>query len=133
MTCSHRLSISASNTPCLYLVTNTRRTWRLWTTLRPRRVLRSGSHLGVGGRRYVVCHEVPSVPECRAGGAPVGAVRPRPVRVEPWAGAALDVGALERTHSGIQRPSRAVDCRPGCGAVACLRVADRPAAGVAGP
>src|SRR5450759_3643251 len=110
MTCSPRVSISVSNTPRLYVVTNTRWTWRLWTALRPRRVVRSGSCLGVGGRSYVACHEVPAVPERRAGGAPVGAVRPRPVRVEPRPRAAPDVGALEGTDSGIQRPSRAVDC-----------------------
>src|ERR1019366_1474070 len=94
---------------------------------------RVASHLGVGGHRYVACYEVPSVSGRRAGSAPVGAVRPRPVRVEPRPGAALDVGTLERAHSGVQRPSRAVDRGQGCGAVAGCRVADGPAAGVARP
>src|SRR5664279_4052777 len=133
MTCSHRLSISVSNTPPRYLVTNTKWTCRLWTTLRPLRILGSGSHLGVGGHRYVACYEVPSVSERRTGSAPVGAVRPRPVRVEPWLGAAPDVAALERAHAGLGRPGFAADGGQGCGAVACCGVADGSAAGVAGP
>src|SRR5450759_4476319 len=64
------------------LVANTRWTCRLWTALRPPRVLASGSGLGVRGRRYVVCHEVPPVSERRTGSAPAPAVRPRPVCVE---------------------------------------------------
>src|SRR5450759_3467124 len=83
------------------LVMNTKWTCRWWTTLRPRLILGSGSRLGVGGRSYVVCREVPPVSECRAGSAPVGAVRPRPVRVEPWAGAAPDVAALAGPNPGI--------------------------------
>src|ERR1035437_970257 len=133
MTCSHKVSISVLNTPRLHLVTNAKWTCRLWTTLRPRRILGSGSHLGVGGHRYVACYEVPSVSERRTGSAPVGAVRPRPIRVEPRPGAALDVGTVERAHAGVQCPSRTADRGQGCGAVAGCRVADRPAAGVAGP
>src|ERR1035437_4918109 len=106
MTCSHRLSICVLNTPRRYLAANTRWTCRLPATLRPRRVLGSGSRLGVAGHRYVACHEVPSVSERHAGSAPVGAVRPRPVRVEPRPGAAPDVAALEGTHRGVQRPGR---------------------------
>src|ERR1035437_2943214 len=133
MTCSHRLSICVLNTPRRYLAANTKWTCRLPATLRPRRVLGSGSRLGVAGHRYVACYEVSPVPERRTGSAPVGAVRPRPVRVEPRPGATPDVAALERAHSGVQCPGRTADRGQGCGAVACLRVADRSAAGVAGP
>src|SRR5664280_3575231 len=94
---------------------------------------RVASHLGVGGHRYVACYEVPSVPERRTEGAPGRPVRPRPVRVEPRPGAAPDVAALERAHAGLGRPSRAADRGQGCGAVACCGVADRSAAGAAGP
>src|ERR1035437_8814770 len=109
MTCSHRLSICVLNTPRWYLTANTRWTCRLPATLRPRRVLGSGSRMGVAGRRYVACYEVPSVSGRRAESAPVGAVRPRPVRVEPRPGATPDVGTLERAHAGLGRPSRTVD------------------------
>src|SRR5664280_2095702 len=92
---------------------------------------RVASHLGVGGHRDVACYEVPSVSERRAGSAPVGAVRPRPIRVEPRTGATPDVAAVERAHAGLQRPGRAADRGPEGGAVACCGVADRPAAGAA--
>jgi hypothetical protein len=91
------------------------------------------SHLGVGGHRYVACHEVPSVSARRTGSAPVGAVRPRPIGVGPRPGSALDVAAPERARAELQRPRRTVRCCPNCGAVACLRVVDGSAAGVAGP
>src|ERR1035437_963631 len=133
MTCSHALSICVLNTPRRYLTANTRWSCRLPATLRPRRVLGSVSRLGVGGHRYVACYEVPPVSERHAGSAPVGAVWLRPVRVEPRPGAAPDVAALERTHAGLGRPGRAADRGQGCGAVACLRVADGSAAGVARP
>src|SRR5664280_1421357 len=94
---------------------------------------RVASYLGVGGHRYVACYEVSSVSERRAGSAPVGAARPCPVRVEPRPGATLMWRRWKGPHARLQRPSRAADRGQGCGAVACLRVADRSAAGAAGP
>src|SRR5664280_1156250 len=129
MSCSHRLSICVLNMPRRYLVTNTKWTCRLCTTLRPRRILGSGSHLGVGGHRYVACYEGPSVSERRAEGAPGRALRPRPIRVEPRTRTTPDVAGLARSHPGLQRPGRAADRGPEGGVVACLRFADCPAAG----
>src|SRR5664280_754318 len=105
LTCSHRSSISVSNTPRRYAVTTTRRIRRSWTTGRPR-LEGSGSRRGVVGRRYVGCHEAPLVSERCTEGAPVGAVRTYPVCVEPWFGAAPDVAAVTGTHAGFQRPGR---------------------------
>src|SRR5450759_6019269 len=107
MRCSHRLGICVSNTPRRYLVTNTKWTCRLPATLLPPRDVGSGYRRGVGGRGYFVGHEVPPVFERRTECAPVGAVRPCPIRVEPRPGAAPDVAGLERAHAGLGRPSPA--------------------------
>src|SRR5450631_2739149 len=130
MTCSHRLSKLRIEHATAVFGGERQVDVEIWTTLRPR-LLGFVSHLGVGRRGYVACHEVPPVPERRTGSAPGRAVRPRPVRVEPRTRTAPDVGALARSHAGLQRPGRTTDPGPGRGVVACLRVADRPAAGVA--
>src|SRR5665647_3765421 len=109
MTCSRGLSICVLNTPRPDLAANTRWACRLPATLRPRRVLGSGSRLGVAGRRYVACYEVPPVPERHAESAPVGAVRPRPIRVEPRPGATPD--AVSYTHLRAHETDSYLVCR----------------------
>src|SRR5450755_2795794 len=107
---------------------------RFQTTDRPR--LRSGS----GSRRGVVAHrygrtrvQVPAVPDVRAGGAPAAAVRARPVRVEPGAGAALDVASLAGPDTRVQRAGGPVDPGPRRESLAGCGLSNGPAASIAGP
>jgi hypothetical protein len=117
MTCSHRLSISGSNTPRRYLVTNSRWTCRLPAALRPR-LLGFGSHLGVGRRGYVVSMRFrlyPSATQEVLLAEQCGHAR------YVWNLAleqALMWVALERAHAGLQRPGRTADRGPASRVVA---------------